>query len=84
MTGWGGCRSEPVAVSWSNDKECVCVGVCVSVCWGEDVWFLGEEEVVVTGFILILPEGESWKGFSIMGGRQLEVLGGYASQGQPH
>lgn len=58
MMGRGGCRSEPVAVSWSNDKECLCGGVCVPMCWGEVVWFLGEEEVVLTGFILILPEGE--------------------------
>lgn len=35
--------------------------MCRSVCFyvlGEDVQFLGEEEVVVTGFILVLPEDE--------------------------
>lgn len=46
--GWSGCRSEPVAVAWLNEKECVCV-------LGEDVQFLGEEDEVLTGFSLSVP-----------------------------
>ena len=40
--GWSGCRSQPVAVGWLNEEECVCV-------FGGRVLVYAEEDEPLTG-----------------------------------